>query len=82
MDPISALGAVDSVSSLEPAPISAPERVDGPPPATHASTCTGFDRYPCILDQASASIAAAAAAQDLRTFQLSQLRMRRIDEKH
>lgn len=61
---------IDSISRSEPtciAPATTP-RPETPAYATHASRCTAFDRYPCILDPAAASIAAAAAAQDMRTF--------------
>lgn len=36
--------------------------------ASNAATCTGFDPAACASDPIEASIAAAAAAQDLRLF--------------
>lgn len=79
MEPIAAITSIDAAQPI-PSPVALDpmhsEAAVPPSSAPHARACTGFDRYPCILDPAAASIAAAAAAQDLRAFQLSQLRLR------
>lgn len=50
-----------------------------PPAMSHAATCTGFDRQACVPDPVGASIAATAAAQDLRLFTQGPRMRRRME---
>jgi hypothetical protein len=66
MDPIAPLEAVEAVDAVDlctaaPAP-------DVPALITVARIDTGYEREPCQRDVTCLSIAAAAAAQDLRLF--------------
>lgn len=75
---MSCIDAIASIGRSEPvdpvASVTAPTSIDAVlapverPYATHAASPTGYDRWPAVLDPAAASIAAAASAQDLRTF--------------
>ena len=72
IDAIESLGRVDAIASV--APVEPTTSIDADivpveqPYATHASTSTGYDRWPAALDPIAASIAAAASAQHLKTF--------------
>jgi hypothetical protein len=65
VEPVSSISALAEPPSLDAvlAPV-----VDQQPYATHASTATGYDRWPAVFDPVAASIAAAASAQHLKTF--------------
>lgn len=69
IEPIDSLDRVEPVTPVyEPAPVDAVQTPVEEPYATHASSPTGYDRWPAALDPAAASIAAAASAQHLKSF--------------
>jgi len=62
-DAIAPVAPIDPVTSLDAVVVPVDQ-----PYATHASSPTGYDRWPAVLDPAAASLAAAASAQHLKTF--------------